>query len=235
MTKAGALLRHLDAASRPEEPHAAAHKTLLKILVGMMVHEAPPPTAGGGELEALKEWAAASRLLAAAGPLLAAPSASARRSLRDDAARLLGAKVLAEWDLSAEGEQDDGAAAAGPSVAQSAAGPSTKKRKKIGPKVDSAAGPSYDFYNDAIPMDVFMGAQDLTERTADGVPVMDLLSSEDEAPAPPRPAAPPPAPAARSALLAPVDLGEAPQAPGVAGRGATGGGDSADGGSGHWL
>jgi len=65
------------------------------------------------------------------------------------------------------------------------------KRKRVGDVTDPAVqGPSYDFYNEDIPMDVFMQCEDATKRTADGVPIMDLLSSDDEAPVAAAPDAP---------------------------------------------
>lgn len=191
-TKAAGLLRHLDAARRSKDrEEASAHSSLLRALVGMMLlgDERPP---ADGDVEELQAWAAASQLLAAAGPLLAVPSAAARRAFRADVKRLLGREVLAGWtDVAVDADQ----AAAAPSAQTSKA----KRRKKDESKA-AGAGPSYDFYNDLIPMDVFMGVPDGQQRTADGVVIMDVLSSDEEAPAAAA-AAPKPAAAAMPAAV----------------------------------
>merc|ERR1712228_620140 len=106
---------------------------------------------------------------------------------------------------------DEEAAAEAGRVRKREADPSggkpSAKRKKREEKLEEP-GPKYDFYDDDIPMDVFAECRDMTVRTADGVPVMDLLSSDDEV-------APVNAPPKKANAL------EAAKSPGVAARCAT--------------
>eukprot|EP00971_Amphidinium_carterae_P304391 6049227-Amphidinium_carterae.1 len=75
-TKAGALIRHCAAAKNTETGHHQdSHSAILRLLVGLLLRDLP---ADSSELQA---WAAGSKLLQAAGPLLAKRSAEARRGI----------------------------------------------------------------------------------------------------------------------------------------------------------
>lgn len=174
-TKASMLLRHLSAAGGSGEPHAAEHTRLLQALVALLL-EAPPE---GLEPETLHAWAPASRLLIATGPLLAVPGPAARRAV----ARLQNEVLGEESGAAAKPQALAGSAGADPEGAGAAqkGGRGAAKRRKREQQPSGSAGPSYDFYNEEIPMDVVTECHDATVRTADGVPIMDLLdSSEDE-------------------------------------------------------
>lgn len=172
-TKAPMLLRHLSATATGGGPLAKAHARLLQALVALLL-ECPPTE--GVDAAALQMWAPMSRLLTATGPLLAGASQAAQRAMAK-----LQNEALGEW-LPVP-SLDEEAAAEARGVGKRAAGPSSgkpsAKRKKREEKLEEP-GPKYDFYDDDIPMDVFAECPDMTVRTAGGVPVMDLLSSDDE-------------------------------------------------------
>ncbi|CAE7518899.1 unnamed protein product, partial [Symbiodinium pilosum] len=164
-----------------------AHAWFLAGLVDLILCSPPPPpllpdAAEGEEVsehpdiqqERLQVWLASSPpLMHVVGPLLAKPGPAAREAARQEIERFRQSATAAPPPF-----VDGGAAPAGP-VAEEAAKSKKKKVKKV--DEDTPATPGYDLYNEAIPMDVFMNCEDHTQRTADGVPVLDLLDSDDEA------------------------------------------------------
>lgn len=168
ISKASALLRHVASASKTGVPECApnAHAWFLTAFVALLLSSPPPPTEEDAEVDEsaqemrLQEWISSSPpLVNIVGPLLAKPGPQAREAVRAE----LEDSESAPWPF--------GAVDAGVEVKKA------KKSKK--PKVSSEA-PGYDLYNEDIPMDVFMACEDHTRRTSDGVPVLDLLSSDED-------------------------------------------------------
>lgn len=109
--KASAFLRHADAASTAGTPHDAQHHRLFSTLVELLLANPPPADA---DTLALQEWAGGSRLLGAAGPLLAKPNPSAYKALRKLETEMLGpdtsgiASVApATWELEPGQREED--------------------------------------------------------------------------------------------------------------------------------
>lgn len=163
ISKASALLRHVASASKTGVPESApkAHAWFLTAFVALLL-SSPPPTEDT-EVESeerLQEWISSSPpLVNIVGPLLAKPGPAAREAVR--------------------AELEDSESAPWPFGASDAAVEVKKTKKSKKPKVTSEA-PGYDLYNEDIPMDVFMACEDHTRRTSDGVPVLDLLSSDED-------------------------------------------------------
>eukprot|EP00931_Biecheleriopsis_adriatica_P057420 TRINITY_DN34055_c0_g1_i2.p1 TRINITY_DN34055_c0_g1~~TRINITY_DN34055_c0_g1_i2.p1 ORF type:complete len:353 (-),score=96.14 TRINITY_DN34055_c0_g1_i2:54-977(-) len=176
--------------SKASVPECApkAHAWFLAAFVDLLLSWPPEPapvwteSAADGEVpaedpaaleERLQDWISSSPpLLGIVGPLLAKPGPEAREAARQE---LEGARDFAA------GPAPDPFGVGGSAAQQEDREDAAKKKKKGRKAQESeAAGPAYDFYNEDIPLDVFAACEDHTERTADGVPVMDLLDSSDE-------------------------------------------------------
>eukprot|EP00933_Yihiella_yeosuensis_P013545 TRINITY_DN1249_c0_g1_i1.p1 TRINITY_DN1249_c0_g1~~TRINITY_DN1249_c0_g1_i1.p1 ORF type:complete len:410 (+),score=142.95 TRINITY_DN1249_c0_g1_i1:60-1289(+) len=195
-TKAAAFLRHTSTASKAiESPEVApeAHAWLLAGIVDLLftAPPPPPPPLPGGmaeevigpsgeeasgkaeEEQRLQAWVDGSPLLMGViGPLLAKGGPTTRAAIRFELEREENCKVLGAAPFPFNEDTNASAAADADIAAKDEAKNAKKKLEPTGPK--------YDFYNEDIPMDVFLDVQDQTERTADGVPVMDLLESDEE-------------------------------------------------------
>lgn len=176
VSKAPALLRHAASASKAglKESAPKAHAWLLKAFVDLVLVAPPPPLADseGVEVEEavaemqLQEWISNSPpLMGVVGPLLAKPGPEAREAVRQEL----------EGSSSSQAPVPFGMAGIDAPQPVEAKGKKKKAKKAQGPDV-----PGYDLYNEDIPMDVFMACEDHTRRTADGVPVLDLLSSDED-------------------------------------------------------
>eukprot|EP00434_Breviolum_minutum_P012112 symbB.v1.2.010680.t1/scaffold704.1/size171252/6 len=115
----------------------------------------------------LQDWIADSPpLMSIIGPLLAKPGPEAREAVRGELEKFAGSE-RAPVPFGSHGRGGD-------STAKS-------KKKKAKKAMDPVSdGPAYDLYNEDIPMDVFMNCEDHTRRTSEGVPVLDLLSSDED-------------------------------------------------------
>jgi len=200
ITKAAALLRHASCPNNAPEAHAWFLKALTDLILAEPPAPGPPPVAVTPENEAteaaggstssvaqefvsaedgasqslrLQDWISSSPpVMGVVGPLLAKPGPAAREAAREELETSLSSRGCAigkaplPFGAEARGQDEDDS-------------PAKKRKKKV--KKDDVEGPAYDFYNQDIPMDVFLEAQDPTHRTADGVPVLDLLDSDEEA------------------------------------------------------
>ncbi|CAJ1445258.1 unnamed protein product, partial [Effrenium voratum] len=178
VTKASALLRHIASASKAgvRESAPKAHAWFLAAFVNQLL-SAPPaaPIVADGQDAAqeddsserrLQEWVSTSPpLMNIVGPLLAKPGPVAREAIRLELECFQSVPAPAPFGVAGE---------AGEHAAEA-----KKQKRKSKKGVISRDTPGYDFYNEDIPMDVFMACEDHTQRTADGVPVLDLLSDDE--------------------------------------------------------
>lgn len=205
-TKAAALLRHCSAASRDTGPYRAPHLWFSRQLVDVMLADPPPHgcLADQSPEHGVEKWLGSSDLVAVVGPMLSTPGQGKRlaiqRALRDSrAGQNRGyADVWADRDTELEeckshsGPPFPFEGCASRRAEQCSVGPHAASPSSPGQLPDVAAGDeaetpaintqshqAYDLYDENIPIDVFMHCQDSTVRTADGVPLVDLLS-EDE-------------------------------------------------------
>jgi len=178
-SKASALLRHVVSSSKASRAHA----WFLEGFIDLLLCSPPPPpllpdAAESGEdaqeppdvqEERLQAWILSSPpLMSLVGPLLARPGPAAREAARQEMVQFKLHCTAAPFPFS------------GPGDAGSAVPEAAKNKKKKSKKADEAPAPGYDLYNEAIPMDVFLNCEDHTQRTAEGVPVLDLLDSDDD-------------------------------------------------------
>ncbi|CAE8611762.1 unnamed protein product [Polarella glacialis] len=120
----------------------------------------------------LKDWASTSPpLLSVVGPLLAKASSGARDAARSELERIgsLAGPAPPSFGAASDAAADN---------AERGGASSDEEGKTKGPAPSDA--PAYDFYNEDIPMDVFLNCEDHTVRTATGVPCFDLLDSDEE-------------------------------------------------------
>jgi len=198
-TKAGALLRHLSAASKSQRDNEP-HLRLSRALVELLFLDPPPDT----EDESLQEWAGSSRLFAAAGPLLAKPSLAARMAINKLENEILGldASAASKNGLGTSasaareslGATDQGDDSDGAAEEPKAAGPEKKLRILGLDLTVEGAG----LYDDDVPIEGGV-APDATDASVDALSMgcqlpaggaaalrfMDLtMSSDEEAQAP---------------------------------------------------